>query len=229
MKKVLIVEDESIVAMEIASYVKGLGYEVVKMVSNADDAFEAAMRLQPDAILMDVHIKGDEDGISVAKRIRAERKIAVIYITAFNDDESIERAIETEPAAYLTKPFNRKELAAALKIATKYFTAPQEAAVADVKHLHISHEFSVDLENRQLYCCGENVHLTRKEQALLFLLLDAKGQLVDTYMIENQVWPDKFPNENTRRSLLARLRSKLKHQFIETVPGQGYRLVYTAS
>lgn len=226
MKKVLVVEDESIVAMEIASYVKGLGYEVVKVVSNGDDAYKAAIELSPDAILMDVHIKGDEDGISVAKRIREERKIAVIYITAFNDDQSIERAIETEPAAYLTKPFNRKELAAALKIATKYFSVTKEPIEPQEGYLRISQEFSVDLEKRQLFCCNESVHLTRKEQELLFLLLEAKGQMVDTYAIENRVWPDKFPNENTRRSLLARLRSKLKHQFIETVPGQGYRLVY---
>ena len=226
MKKVLIVEDESIVALEIASYVKSLGYEVVATASNANDAVRLASEKEPDAILMDVRLKGEEDGISATKRIIQEKQVSVIYITAFSDDESIERAIETNPAAYLTKPFNRKELAAALKIAIKRTTLQGNYAL--VGGLKISEEFSFDFESRQLICCGEYIHLTRKEQEFLTLLLEAKKGIVDIYTIENRIWPDKIPNENTRRGLVLRLRSKLKHQFIETVSGQGYRLVYTS-
>ena len=223
-KQVLIVEDESIVALEISSYVKSLGYEVVGTASNADDAVRLALEKQPDVILMDVRLKGEEDGISAAKRIMDKENTSVIYITAFSDDESIERAIETNPAAYLTKPFNRKELAAALKIAIK--RSELEGEYALVGGLKINDEFSFDFENKQLICCGEYIHLTRKEQELLTVLLEAKKRIVDIYTIENRLWPEKVPNENTRRGLILRLRSKLKHQFIETVSGQGYRLVY---
>ncbi len=223
-QKVLIVEDESIVAMEIASYVKNLGYEVIDTVSNAEDAVQTALEQTPDVILMDVRLKGEEDGISAAKRITEHQKIAIIYITAFSDDESIERAIETNPAAYLTKPFNRKELAAALKIAMKRTIL--QGNYERVGAIKISDEFSFDPVEKQLICCGEFVHLTKKEKELLEVLLDAKKQIVDMYMIELRVWPDKVPNENTRRGLIARLRAKLKHQFVETVPGQGYRLNY---
>ena len=223
-KQVLIVEDESIVALEISSYVKSLGYEVVGTTSNADDAVRLALAKKPDVILMDVRLKGDEDGISAANRIMDKENISIIYITAFSDDESIERAVETNPAAYLTKPFNRKELAAALKIAIKRSELQGEYTL--VGDLKINDEFSFDFESRQLICCGEYIHLTRKEQDLLSLLLEAKKRIVDIYTIENRLWPEKIPNENTRRGLILRLRSKLKHQFIETVSGQGYRLVY---
>ena len=225
--KVMVVEDESIVAMELSSYVDELGYEVVGRASNGDDAYALASEKMPDVILMDVHLKGDEDGIALASRVQFLKKIAIIYITAFNDDSSLERAIDTNPAAYLTKPFNRKELSASLKIATRRFRRQEDSEIAGA--LKIDNEFSFDSENQQLLCCGEYVHLTRKELELLILLLGARQQIVDTYTIENRLWPEKAPNENTRRSLLARLRGKLKHQFIETVPGQGYRMTYRAS
>lgn len=222
--KVMIVEDESIVAMELSSYVKKLGYEVVGRVSNGEDACKMFAKYMPSIILMDVHIKGDTDGITLAQKIQKKKETAIIYITAFNDDESIERAIETNPAAYLAKPFNRKELAASLKIALiRSQPHLQKEQRGDVL---INDEFSYDSENRQLICCGSFVHLTRKENELLALLIEAKQQTVDFYTIENQLWPEKSPNENTRRSLIARLRVKLKYQFIETVQGQGYRLIY---
>ena len=225
--KVMIVEDESIVAMELTSYLRDLDYVVVGRASNGVDGFVLAKEARPDIILMDVQIKGDEDGISLARRVQSIQNISIIYITAFNDDVSLERAIETNPAAYLTKPFNRKELAASLKIASRRFRHSSDIMV--LGEVKIDDEFSFDSTNQQLLCCGEFVHLTRKELDLLVLLLDAKQQIVDKYTIENRLWPEKEANENTRRSLLSRLRTKLKHQFIETVPGQGYRLIYKAS
>lgn len=222
-QKVLIVEDESIVAMEIASYVTTLGFDVVGVVSNAEDAYRLATGKGPDIILMDVNLKGDEDGISLAARLKERVDSAIIYITAFNDDASLERAVETDPAAYLTKPFNRKELSASLKIALRRARGEQRQRSG---LLAIDHEFSYDRINKELLCCGEFVHLTRKEGELLALLVEARKQTVDLYTMENRLWPDKSPNENTRRGLVARLRAKLKYQFIETIPGQGYRMRY---
>ena len=222
-QKVMIVEDESIVAMELTSYVSSLGYEVIGRVSSGEDACKLIAQDVPDVILMDVHIKGDIDGISLAQKVQEKYEVSIIYITAFNDDESIERAIATDPSAYLAKPFNRKELAASLKIAFKRRVQSDSVLVGNVK---IDHEFSYDTNNRELICCGTFVHLTPKEKELLALLLEADHQVVDIYTIENQIWPGKPTNENTRRSLIGRLRTKLKYQFVETLSGQGYRLRY---
>jgi len=225
--KVMVVEDESIVALELTTFITELGYEVVGHASNADDAYKMILECEPDVVLMDVHLKGEEDGISLVSRVQKEKRVSVIYVTAYNDDESIERAIETNPAAYLAKPFNRKELAASLKIASRRFRRQSDHDIAGT--LKIDEEFTYDTVNQQLLCCGEFVHLTRKELDLLVLLLDARQQVVDLYTIENRLWPEKTPNENTRRGLVSRLRSKLKHQFIKTIPGQGYRMTYKVS
>jgi len=221
---VMIVEDESIVAMELSSYVKKLGYEVVGRVSNTEDACEMFAKSMPDIILMDVHIKGETDGITLAQKVQKKKETAIIYITAFNDDESIERAIATNPAAYLAKPFNRKELAASLKIALMRTQGAPQKEQTDA--IIIDDEFSYNPKTQELLCCGSFVHLTRKETEFLALLLEANQQVVDIYTMENRLWPEKAPNENTRRSLVSRLRAKLKYQFLETLPGHGYRFIF---
>ena len=86
----------------------------------------------------------------------------------------------------------------------------------------LDHEFSYDPDNHTLYCCNELISLTKKENELLELFLNNKNNIVDFYTIENTIWPDKETNTNTIRTLVKRLRQKLKHKFIESVPSRGY-------
>lgn len=218
-KNILIVEDESIVAIEIASYIKELGYSTNAIVSNAEDCFAYLDANSVDLILMDVYIKGEIDGISCAKEIHQKENIPIIYISAFSDDITLERAIETNPISYLTKPFNRKELKFAISIALKKST--QNLKRGDII---FDDEFSYDSINGDLIILGEIIHLTKKEKELLSLLVHAKNNLVSIYELENELWPDKESNENTRRALISRLRSKLKYKFLETIHSVGYRL-----
>jgi DNA-binding response OmpR family regulator len=71
---------------------------------------------------------------------------------------------------------------------------------------------------------GAVIHLTKQEKKLLLLLLEFKNSVVSIYKIENELWPNKETNENTRRALISRLRAKLNYKFIETVHSEGYRL-----
>lgn len=217
--KVLIVEDESIVAMEIGAYVQELGFELIGIASSADKAIQKIETQDVGLILMDVHIKGNRDGISCAAEIQSMKKIPLIYISAFGDDETLERAIETEPVAYLTKPFNRKELKVAMRLATKKYLSSRK-----VGDLIFDDEFSFDLKNGELILLGEYIHLTKQEKLFLLLLIESKNSIVSFYEIENCLWPDKGCNENTRRALVSRLRSKLKYKFLETIHSIGYKL-----
>lgn len=219
MKNILIVEDESIVAMEISNYIKELGYSTGAIVSNAKDCLEYLSTNSVDLILMDIYIKGDMDGISCAAKLKEMHVTPIIYISAFSDDETLERAIETEPIAYLTKPFNRKELKFAITIAMR-----QYASNLKVGDLIFDKEFSYDTQNDELILLGEAVHMTKKERELLSLLVKSKNSVVTTYEIENALWPDKESNENTRRALVSRLRSKLNYKFLETIHSIGYKL-----
>ncbi len=223
---ILIVEDESIVAMEIESFITRLGYDVVAIASSSEEALIYALKYQPHVILMDITIKGSMDGIEVADKILASIKTTIIYITAFNDDNTIQRAILTNPVAYLIKPFNRQELNASVKIALLNYNKTDNSFSQKRGDIILNDEFSYDSKDTQLLCCSEYVHLTKRESELLKLLISSKNSIVSIYEIENALWPDKEPNESTRRALISRLRSKLKHQFIDTIPSIGYRISF---
>ena len=115
-RKILVVEDESIVAMELESYLIKLDYSVVAICTTADDAYEKAMINEVDLILMDIYLI-DSNGIDAARRIKEKKEnMPIVFISAYMDEATVNKAVAINPVAYLTKPFNRKELCVAIKI-----------------------------------------------------------------------------------------------------------------
>lgn len=114
---VQIVEDEAIVAMDLQQHLIELGYRVCGIADNANQAIALARTYRPDVILMDIVIKGDRDGIQAADEIARSLHIPVVFLTAFSDAQTVERAARTSPYGYLTKPFQEKELRAAIEVA----------------------------------------------------------------------------------------------------------------
>jgi len=115
--QIMVVEDENIVAMEITDRLKAMGYQVCKVVSSGEAALIYAGQLQPDLILMDVMIKGEMDGIEAAARIRHDFHIPIIYLTAYADEATLQRAKITEPFGYIIKPFVERELYTSIEMA----------------------------------------------------------------------------------------------------------------
>lgn len=219
---VLIVEDESLIAHDIADTVEEFGFKVPTICTSGTDALQLIDQGEaPSIILMDINLDSDLNGIETARRIKQKQDIPIIYLTAFVDDETIQKAIDTHPSNYLTKPFSPPELHAALKIALTQIPSQEQAQRGDIR---IDDEFSFDSEGMQLIRNGEYVKLTKKETQLLQLLIARKNQIVPFDVIEIELWPDKEPNENTRRALVSRLRSKLGNKHIETIVSMGYRL-----
>jgi PAS domain S-box-containing protein len=107
---ILVVEDEEIVAEDIGRSLQNLGYAVTSKVSSGKEAIRMAQETNPDLILMDIVIKGDIDGIETAKQIKTLFDIPVVYLTAFSDEKTLERAKITEPFGYIIKPFREREL-----------------------------------------------------------------------------------------------------------------------
>ncbi|MDJ0715060.1 MAG: EAL domain-containing protein [Prochloraceae cyanobacterium] len=114
---ILIVEDELLIAKNLSRKLKKFGYSINGIVSSGKEAIAKASSTKPDLILMDIAIKGDMDGIETAAKIREIDDIPVIYLTAYADEETLERAAKTGSYGYLLKPFKEKELHATIKIA----------------------------------------------------------------------------------------------------------------
>lgn len=115
--KILIVEDESIVAKDIQNSLKNLGYNVPTIVSSGDKAIKEVEDSKPDLILMDIILKGDMDGIEAANIIRENYNIPVIFLTANADDKTVSKARIAEPYGYIIKPFREKELQTTIEMA----------------------------------------------------------------------------------------------------------------
>lgn len=115
--RILIVEDESLVARDIENMAVSQGYEVCGIASTGDQSIEMAAEFQPDLILMDVIIKGSLDGISTAEKIWDFYRIPIIYVTAYADEHTLKRAKITEAFGYILKPFDERELKIAIEMA----------------------------------------------------------------------------------------------------------------
>jgi hypothetical protein len=115
--RVLVVEDEAMIAEELRARLSARNMNVVEVVDNAADAFSAAERHRPDLVLMDVRLKGTRDGVSASAAIAGAFTTPVVFLTAHADDETLRRARLTEPYGYVVKPFEERELLIAIELA----------------------------------------------------------------------------------------------------------------
>ncbi len=114
---VLVVEDESIVSKDIQHSLKKLGYNVVGAASSGEQAVKMAVETMPDIILMDIMLKGEMNGIEAATQIRAETNIPVIFLTAYADESTLNKAKVTQPYGYIIKPFKEIDIHTSIEMA----------------------------------------------------------------------------------------------------------------
>ncbi len=116
-RRILVVEDERLVAKHIENMVRGLGYDVAGVAATGEDAVRVALGALPDLVLMDIMLRGDMDGIAASEQIWDKAAIPVVYLTAYADEATLERAKVTDPFGYLLKPFEERELYTAIEMA----------------------------------------------------------------------------------------------------------------
>ncbi len=113
----MLVEDERIVAFDLKRQLQGFGYHVSSVVASGEQAVTQAAAEKPDLVLMDIYLEGHMDGIEAAKQIRANHQIPVIFLTAYAEDDTLNRALESRPFGYLIKPCEGRELHATIQMA----------------------------------------------------------------------------------------------------------------
>jgi len=114
--KIMIVEDEAILATDLRNQLQTMGYSVTAIASSKEKALQRIAEDPPDLVLMDIRIKGRADGIDTAREIKARYGIPVIYLTAYADETFLERAKITEPFGYMIKPVETRELHSTIEI-----------------------------------------------------------------------------------------------------------------
>jgi signal transduction histidine kinase len=115
--KILIVEDEGIVAFNLQQRLQQMGYQVTGLAESGSEGLSLVSSQRPDLVLMDIHIKGEMDGIELARMLTREHALPIIYLTAYSEDTTLERARQTQPYGYLIKPFSERELHATIQMA----------------------------------------------------------------------------------------------------------------
>jgi len=134
--RILVVEDDQLVAIDICTRLEALGfYNVAGRAATGEEAIEAAGQLKPDLVLMDIVLKDRMDGIEAAGIIRARYNLPVVYLTAYTDEGFLKRAKITEPFGYILKPFNARELHTTIEMALYRHRseAEREKLIAELK------------------------------------------------------------------------------------------------
>ncbi len=124
--RILIVEDEHIVALDLQGLLEELGYEPVGHASSAAEAVALAAEVKPDLALIDINLTGKEDGIDAAQQIKRNQGIPVIFVTAYDDERTLARAQITEPYGYILKPYQGRELRACIQMALYHHVMQNE-------------------------------------------------------------------------------------------------------
>jgi len=124
MARVLVVEDDAIIAEDLRRSLKRMGHDVLAIARSSDEALRAVDAVRPQLILMDIKLKGPVDGIATATLIRRQAPIALVYLTSHSDAATLSRAAATEPSGYVVKPFHEPELRATIERALAQLATP---------------------------------------------------------------------------------------------------------
>lgn len=115
--RALIVEDEILIAEELRERLSRLGFSVIASVASADEGIAIATRERPDLVLMDIRLKGEKDGVQAAREIRNQVDVPIVYLTAYSDQLTVDRAKTSEHDGFILKPFRGRELQATIDVA----------------------------------------------------------------------------------------------------------------
>jgi two-component system response regulator LytT len=128
MVKILIVEDESLVAMDMADMLARLGYEVLEPAYSYEEAVNRLEGDKPDFVLADINLGGGKTGIDLAHLVRSKYKLPLVFLTSYSDKDTVAKAAATQPSGYLLKPFSQEELFASIEVALASFSGKKATA-----------------------------------------------------------------------------------------------------
>jgi two-component system, OmpR family, KDP operon response regulator KdpE len=220
MAHVLVVDDEAAIRRLLRQALERAGHTAAEA-ADARDALAAIGRQRPDAVLLDLGLPG-RDGLELVPVIARERSIALLVVSARETTDDKVAALDLGADDYITKPFDSEELLARLRVALRRHDTGTEAVVE-------AGDVTIDLSNHVVRRGGAELHLTRKESAVLAMLAEHPGRVVTHKQILARVWGGYDPKVEYLRIVIRNLRQKLETpapvgSLIGNELGIGYRL-----
>lgn len=220
--KVLIVEDNTIVALDLKGMVEKLGLEVSGVFCRSEDVIKSCIENTPDIILMDINLGENENGIDIVKQIQKIKNIPTIYLTAYSDDLTMEKAFQTDPIAYIQKPFSQKDINSTIKLAL--FKIKKDKNIKESAHKYIGYGYYFDIVRHELYYKNKKINLTPKEKRVFKLLVSHINSPISQQKLEEFVWLNSVPSSSSLRTLIYRLKEKLDCDIIKSSYSNGYMI-----
>ncbi len=246
-KKILIVEDESIIAINLKEVLIELGYEPCGIAPNRSKTLALLEKgIKPDLVLMDIYLKGTVTGIELAKELKnIIPNTPIIFLTANSELSTIKEATSSQAYGYLLKPVKERELHANIELAlqksnldtkTKEQLHSIENVAKTLEHtlqeskeekltlITLKYGYVFDIEKKILYLKEDMVNLTAKERDLVAILCQQKGSYISREQIEYSIWANEPAGEAAFRSLMFRVRNKLHKDLIINSNNIGYKI-----
>lgn len=192
MKKILIVEDEVIIAEDLAGSLEDLGYEVVGPVDNASDALQLIKKNTPDLAILDINLNQPIDGVQIASILRQDYQIPFVFLTAFSDTSTLERVKKTNPYGYIVKPFDEADLQVSIALALDKFEKEQEAITTVVPSSSTPTEETIFIKSDKqefLKIKLANIQHIEAYDIYSYIFINGKKQLVSATLkhLEQQI------------------------------------------
>ena len=228
---IIIVEDEVITQRYLQDIVSSNSVNVSGCFDNAADTLEALKSISCDMILMDINIKGSVDGIQLARKILESYTFPIVFITAHNDDATLEELLELAPYGFISKPFSSKEVMTTLKIAYKRYLIHSEVSEVKISEeptdIVINKYYTYSLKSFALYYDGQSVKLNNKQNKLIEILSKNINNTVGYEMLISHLWDDDNIADSTLRTLVYSVRKLLPDLPIVSHSKVGYSLQST--
>ncbi len=217
---ILYVEDEPSVQKSMLEYLKSYFKEVF-IASDGKEGLEKYHEHKPDAMLLDVDLPY-LDGLSLAKEVRAvDKKVSIVMLTAFTEQEKLLKATELKLLKYLVKPIDIVAFKETLDLLAQELTDTSKDVIV------LGNGYSWNLNSESLYFNRDKIELTTKEILLLKLFIENRHSSISFETIMAEVWVDDFDKEisfNSVKNLVSSLRKKLPKDCLKSVYGKGYML-----
>lgn len=224
---ILIVEDEAIASHYLNQLLLSLGDHTIFKATNARDAFGLMDSVKFDFAFLDINIDGVIDGIECAKIMNEKYFLPIIFTTAYNDTQTMQEASMTNMFGYLMKPFEQKDVEAALHIALnriRMTTTPKEQIYNEKEEIQLGENQRFSFKSQTFFIKDQPINLTKKEIAVLCILAININQNISFEIIKECVWENKEISNATIRDTIRRIRVKSPELKIQSVAGFGYSL-----